>query len=175
MPTTLAPIEPKRREYAVSARVRKALTLLASGEASTQVQACEMASLTPRALAKALKRDSVKQLLQNEIRETLGLSATRAAQKMRALIDSPNQMTAFRASAYSLAVGAGVQPPAAPSTTVNILNAASATGYLIDLTSGPAGFADADLSQISSVGGILVDRPGSALIEHEAGPRRDDQ
>ena len=48
---------------------------------------------------------------------------------MDELLHSPNEMVGFQASRFALAVGAGIQPPARPSTTVNVLGG----GLLIDL------------------------------------------
>jgi hypothetical protein len=118
--------------YGISPRLARTLVLLASGEQKTQIAACAVTGLTTRALQKALRRPNVKQYMIDHIQATLAISATRAATKMRELLDSENGMVSFRAAAYSLATGAGIAPPERPSTTVNILNAGGA-GYVLDL------------------------------------------
>jgi hypothetical protein len=164
------PREKKRRgNYGISPRLAKTLVLLASGEAKTQVDACEVTGLTTRALQKALRRPNVKQYMIDHIQSTLAIGATRAANKMCALLDSDNSMVSFRAAAYTLATGAGVAPPERPGTTVNILNAGAA-GYLIDLRDDHESPADGVTHlSLGPAGGVLEGpRVLPPLIEGEA-------
>jgi len=147
-----------RGPYRVSARLARCLELLASGTCRTQLEACAEAGMTPRALQLAMKRESVRAHLQASIRQSLGLSAQRAARRMHELIDSANQMTAFRASSFALSAGAGVVAPSSSSPGISV-NVSTAVGYVIDLRPqepGPRGRedsinegADADISEIS--------------------------
>jgi hypothetical protein len=99
--------EGKRRgHYQVSARLAKVLTLLASGEAKTQVEACEAAGMTPRALQLAMKKPSVRAYLQQVVMTSLGLSAAKAAKRMDELLHSSNEMVSFNASRFALGAGA---------------------------------------------------------------------
>jgi hypothetical protein len=101
----------RRGPYVLSARLRTALTLLASGEVRTQKEAAAAAEISVRALQKAVRRESVQKWMQDQIMTSLGLSALKAAKRMDELLHSPNEMVGFRASSYALAVRAGVQPP----------------------------------------------------------------
>jgi hypothetical protein len=71
----------RRGAYVVSVRLQRALTMLATGEAKTQKDACEAAGMTPRALSLALKRPSVREYMRTEILASLGVSASRAAHR----------------------------------------------------------------------------------------------
>lgn len=158
----------KRGPYAVSARLQRALTALASGEAKTQIEAAELAGMTARALRLAMKRDSVRAWMKQEIMSSLGVSAFKAAARLDELLRSPNQMVSFRSVQLALGVGAGIVTPAAGSTTVNVL--ATGTGYTIDLR--PAAEKDtpvgpADAAALSEVGGVLL---GSRRAGAESGP-----
>jgi hypothetical protein len=130
--------EPKSRgHYQISARLQRALMLLASGKAKTQHEACKGAGLTPRALQLAMKRPTVQAYMRGAIIESLGISAMRAAKRIDDLLYSDNEMVSFQASRYALATGANIQPSSAPSTQVNIgIGGDLRAGYIIDL-SGP--------------------------------------
>lgn len=151
-----------RGPYRVSARLARCLELLASGTCRTQLEACAQAGMTPRALQLAMKRESVREHLQTSIRQSLGLSAQRAARRMHELIDSENAMAAFRASSFALSAGAGVVAPNANSPGIS-LNVTQNVGYLIDLRPqqpGPRGggalIDEASDAHISAVGGVLL-------------------
>src|SRR5262245_26878668 len=122
-----------RGNYAVSAGIKRALTLLASGAAKTQGEACATAGVTTRALQLAMKRPSTKTWLQSEIMSALGISALKAAKRMDELLHSSNEMVGFQASRFALATGAGVAPPERSGATVSV-NIGVAAGYILDLT-----------------------------------------
>jgi hypothetical protein len=152
-----------RGPYRVSARLARCLELLASGTCRTQLEACAEAGMTPRALQLAMKRESVREHLQASIRQSLGISAQRAARRMHELIDSDNAMAAFRASSFALATGAAIVPPNANSPGIS-LNVTQNVGYLIDLrpqepdSRGGGAPIDGDGdAQISALGGVLLD------------------
>jgi hypothetical protein len=162
--------EPKRRgAYQVSARLQRALTLLASGEAKTQEAAATAAGLTRRALQLALKRPSVRTYMRDEIMMVLGVSAMRAAKRMDELLTSSNEMVSFQASRFALATGAGVAPPdrSAPLVSLNM----QGSGYVIDLRpraerSEPVSPADA--AHLTEAGGVLRGtRRAAPVIEGE--------
>ena len=173
--------EPKRRrgEYSVSPRLQRALQTYADGSATTQQQAADAGGLSLRAFQRALTRQNVRSYIEATVRQTLTTAAPRAARRMAELLTSPNEMVGFRASQFVLATGAGVVAPNANSPGVNINISNTVTpGYVLDLRSNAdrdLPLSAADQAALSPVGGVLVDRPGPALIEHEAGPRRDDQ
>ena len=124
-----------RGHYQISARLQRALMLLASGKAKTQHEACKEAGLTPRALQLAMKRPTVQAFMREAIIELLGISAMRAAKRIDDLLYSNNEMVSFQASRYALATGANIQPPSAPSTHVNIgIGGDLKAGYIIDLS-----------------------------------------
>jgi hypothetical protein len=120
----------RRGHYQVSARLAKVLTLLASGEAKTQVEACAAAGLSPRALQKAMKRPNVRAYLQEVVTRSLGLTAARAAKRMDELLHSTNEMVSFQASRFALGAGAGVTMPERSGPLVNIQ---MGSGFQIDL------------------------------------------
>ena len=156
-----------RGPYRVSARLARCLELLAAGTCKTQQEACDQAGMSTRALQMALKRPAVREHLQATIRQSLGLSASRAARRMHELIDSDNAMAAFRASSFALATGAGVVAPNAATPGISV-NVSTQVGYVIDLRPqepGPRGdgalLDEGDAAHISPVGGVLLDdRPG---------------
>jgi hypothetical protein len=126
------PAERKPRgAYAVSARLAKVLTLLASGK--TQLEACAAVGFTPRALQFALKKQSVKTYMQEVVMHSLGLTAMKAAKRIDELLNSPNEMVAFHSSRYALATGLQIQPPEARSGPVVNIGVMAAAGYVLDL------------------------------------------
>lgn len=119
--------------YAVGARLAKVLTLLASGTAKNQAEACAMAGYTTRALQFALKKASVRVFMQEQVVMSLGLTAMKAAKRVDELLHSPNEMTALGASKFALATGLQIMPPdqrVSPLVAINIQN----PGYVIDLS-----------------------------------------
>lgn len=161
----------KRGSYRVSARLQRALLLLASGEAASIKDAAAAVGMTREAISKALKKVSVQTFMREQIMASLNISAMKAAKRMDELLHSPNEMVGFQASRFALAVGADIQPPARPSTTVNVLGG----GLLIDLRADgerAAPASDADLRLLGPAGGTLMGatRPAPRLIEAEVLP-----
>jgi hypothetical protein len=125
------PAERKQRgAYAVSARLAKVLTLLASGK--TQLEACAAVGFTPRALQFALKKQSVKTYMQQVVMRELGLTGMRAAKRIAELLHSSNEMVAFNASRYALATGLQIAPPDQRGPLVAV-NVDASPGFVIDL------------------------------------------
>src|SRR5215831_8831661 len=133
MSTVEKPTERKKRgSYAVSARLQRALLLLASGQAKTQVEACTQAGITTRALQLALRRESVRKFMVEQIMGSLSISAMKAAKVLDDLmVGSSNEMVRYHSARHALATAFGIAPPSKPGVAVNIH--APGAGYLIDL------------------------------------------
>ena len=164
LPATEKP-EPKRRrsEYAISPRLQRALQAYADGSATTQQQAADAGGLSLRAFQRALTRQNVRGWIGATVRQTLTTAAPRAAQRMVALLQSPNEMVSYRSASFVLATGSGTVMPNANSPGISV-NVSTSVGYIVDLRGPDRGSAvidEADQAAMSPVGGVLLDdRPG---------------
>jgi hypothetical protein len=110
----------------ITARVRRAVDLMASGKCKTIVEAAEQVGLARESLGRAL---AIEHMRQRAIR-TIAQAAGRAAEVKAELLDCGDSMARDRASSFVLQT-AGIGPATAPSVNINLEMRA---GYVIDLS-----------------------------------------
>jgi hypothetical protein len=158
----LVPAKKVRGPYRLSPRLLKVIELLATNECSSISAACDAAGFERRSFYYAMKRKPVRRFLEERTRAVLGVSQARASERMRELMESENQMTAFNASRFVLGV-AGHAPAERPAVSVNL---DFRPGYIVDLGGG---------NRISPMpaGGAVIDATGEVADLDDRRPKVD--
>jgi hypothetical protein len=120
---------PKR----ISAKVRRAIDLMVSGECKKICDAAEKVGLARESLSRALSTPHVAEHLRQQTARRLAIAAARAGSTKVELLDSDSEIVRDRASTFVLGL-AGIAPASTPSVSLNIEVKA---GYVIDLSDGP--------------------------------------
>ena len=128
-----APAEPIDKQRRISAKIRRACDLLASGKAKTQLEAAVAVGLTRETLCRNLAQPHVAEYIRMRAVRTIAMAAGRAAEVKAELLDCADNMVRDRASSFVLGT-AGIGPATAPALNFNIEIKA---GYVIDLTDEP--------------------------------------
>ena len=130
-PTTAAakPVQERR----VSPRLAEVVRLLLTGECKTQRAAAKRVGMNVTHLSEALRKPHVRVFIERRTRETIANGTLRASARLLELIDASSEHVSLDASKHMLALN-GYQPPAGPTTLVNINVSA---GYVIDLSDDP--------------------------------------
>jgi hypothetical protein len=123
------PTEPIDKQLRITARVRRAIDLMARGECKQITEAAEKVGLARESLGRALAKPHVVEYMRQRALRTIQMAAARAAEVKAELLDCSDSM-ADRASTFVLGT-AGIGPATAPALSVNIEIKA---GYVIDLT-----------------------------------------
>ena len=123
-PAVAAP--PKR----ISAKVRRAVDLMVSGDCKKICDAAEKVGLARESLSRALSTPHVAEHLRQQTARRLAIAAARAGSTKVELLDSDSEIVRDRASTFVLGL-AGIAPASTPSVSLNIEIKA---GYVIDLT-----------------------------------------
>jgi hypothetical protein len=124
------PAEPLDKKLRISAKIRRAIALLAQGECKTIKEAAERSGLPRESLSRALGRPHVVEYMRQRAVRTIQMAAGRAAEVKAELLDCGDSMARDRSSTFVLAV-AGIAPATTPGLAVNIEIKA---GYVIDLS-----------------------------------------
>jgi hypothetical protein len=117
----------------ITAKVRRAVELMASGKCKTIVEAAEQVGLARESLGRALAKPHVIEHMRNRAIRTIAQAAGRAAEVKAELLDSPDSMARDRSSTFILGT-AGIGPATAPNLSINVEMKA---GWVIDLTDDP--------------------------------------
>jgi hypothetical protein len=128
------PTEPIDKQLRITAKVRRAIDLLARGECKQITEAAANVGLARESLGRALAKPHVIEHMRQRAVRTIQMAAARAAEVKAELLDCGDSMARDRASTFVLGT-AGIGPATAPSLSVNIDIKA---GYVIDLTDEPA-------------------------------------
>jgi hypothetical protein len=121
------------RERRVSKRIAEAVRLLLTGECKTHKAAAERVGMNYTHLCEALRKPHVRVFIERRTRETISDGTLRASARLAELLDASSEHVSLDASKHMLALN-GYQPPAGPTTQVNINIRA---GYVIDLSDDP--------------------------------------
>jgi hypothetical protein len=124
------PVEPIDKALRISAKVRRAIELLATGKCKTQLEAAEAIGITRETLCRSLAKPHIIEHLRQRAVRTIAMAAGRAAEVKVELLDGPDSMVRDRSSTFILAT-AGIGPQ--PAGSIN-LNVEIKAGYVIDLT-----------------------------------------
>jgi hypothetical protein len=124
------PAEPIDKQLRITAKVRRAIDLLARGECKTIVEAAEKVGLARESLGRALAKPHVIEHMRQRAIRTIAHGAARAAEVKAELLDCGDSMARDRASTFILGT-AGIGPATAPNLSLNIEIKA---GYVIDLS-----------------------------------------
>jgi hypothetical protein len=124
------PAEPLDKKLRITAKVRRAIDLMARGECKQIKEAAEKAGLARESLSRALGRPHVVEYMRQRAVRTIQMAAGRAAEVKAELLDCGDSMARDRASTFVLGT-AGIGPATAPSLSINLEIRA---GYVIDLS-----------------------------------------
>jgi len=127
------PAEPIDKQLRITAKVRRAIDLMATGECKLIKDAAEKVGLARESLGRALAKPHVIEHMRQRALRTLSLAVPRAAEVKAELLDSGDSMARDRASTFVLGL-ADIAPASAPSLSLNLEIKA---GYVIDLTPDP--------------------------------------
>jgi hypothetical protein len=125
--------EPSPNARRIGAKVRRAIELMASGDAKTITDAAAKVGLARESLSRALDKPHVQDYGQQKARRTISLAAARAAQVKAELLDSNDSIARDRSSSFILGV-AGIAPATTPGIALNI---EAKAGYVILLADDP--------------------------------------
>jgi hypothetical protein len=139
------PTEPIDKALRISAKVRRAIELLATGKCKTQLEAAEAVGLTRETLCRSLAKPHIIEHLRQRAVRTIAMAAGRAAEVKTELLDCADNMVRDRSSSFILGV-AGIAPASTPGVAFNIEIKA---GYVIDLTDDPRPGADGGMRIVS--------------------------
>jgi hypothetical protein len=126
------PAGPHKR---ISAKVRRAIDAMVSGDCKKISEAAEKVGLARESLSRALSTPHVAQHLREKVLRHLAIAAARACAVKGELLDSDSEIARDRASSFILGL-AGIQPATSPSLNINLEVKA---GYVIDLSDEPRG------------------------------------
>jgi hypothetical protein len=124
------PAEPIDKQLRITAKVRRAIDLMATGDCKLIVDAAAKVGLARESLSRALAKPHVIEHMRQRALRTIQMAAARAAEVKTELLDCGDSMARDRASTFVLGT-AGIGPAMAPSLSVNIEFKA---GYVIDLS-----------------------------------------
>jgi hypothetical protein len=124
------PAGPQKR---ISAKVRRAIDAMVSGDCKQIKEAAEKVGLARESLSRALSTPHVAEHLRQKVIRHLAIAAARAGAVKVDLLDSDSEIARDRASTFVLGL-ADIAPATAPSVSLNIEMKA---GYIIDLTDDP--------------------------------------
>lgn len=127
------PTEPIDKQLRITAKVRRAIDLMARGECKTILEAAAKVGLARESLGRALAKPHVVEHMRQRAVRTIQMAAARAAEVKAELLDCGDSMARDRASTFVLGT-AGIGPTTAPSLSVNIEMRA---GYVLDLRDDP--------------------------------------
>ncbi len=127
------PAEPVDKQRRISAKIRLACDLLASGKCKTQLDAAAEVGLTRETLCRNLAKPHVAEYIRMRAVRTIAMAAGRAAEVKAELLDCADNMVRDRSSTFVLGT-AGIGPTTSSSINLNIEVKA---GYVIDLTDAP--------------------------------------
>src|ERR1700730_9733189 len=127
------PAEPIDKALRITARVRRAVDLLATGKCKTQTEAAETVGLCRESLHRALRKPHILEFMRQRAVHTIAMAAGRAAEVKAELLDCPDSMVRDRSSTFVLGV-AGIAPATSPSVNINLEIKA---GYVIDISEAP--------------------------------------
>jgi hypothetical protein len=125
------PAGPQKR---ISARVRRAIDAMVSGDCKKISEAAEKVGLARESLSRALSTPHVAQHLREKVLRHLAILAARAGAVKGELLDSDSEIARDRASTFVLGL-AGIQPAATPTVSLNLDIRA---GYIIDISPDPS-------------------------------------
>jgi hypothetical protein len=114
----------------ITAKVRRAVELMASGKCKTIVEAAEQVGLARESLGRALAKPHVIEHMRQRAIRTIAQAAGRAAEVKTELLDCGDSMARDKASTFILGT-AGIGPATAPNLSINLEMKA---GYVIDLS-----------------------------------------
>ena len=121
------PAEPPDKQLRITARVRRAVELIATGKCKTIVEAAEQVGLARESLSRALAKPHIIEHMRQRAIRTIA----QAAEVKAELLDCGDSMARDRASTFVLGT-AGIGPATAPALSINLEMRA---GYVIDLSS----------------------------------------
>jgi hypothetical protein len=124
------PAEPLDKQLRITARVRRAVDLMATGECKLIKDAAEKVGLARESLGRALAKPHVIEHMRQRAIRTIAQAAGRAAEVKAELLDCGDSMARDSASSFILGT-AGIGPATAPSLSINLEMRA---GYVIDLS-----------------------------------------
>jgi hypothetical protein len=127
------PAEPIDKQLRITAKVRRAIDLMATGECKLMKEAAEKVGLARESLGRAFAKPHVIEHMRQRALRTLSLAVPRAAEVKAELLDSGDSMARDRASTFVLGL-ADIAPASAPSLSLNLEIKA---GYVIDLSADP--------------------------------------
>lgn len=152
-PTALAavkagpPVEPIDKTRRIPEKTRRAIELLATGKAKTQLEAAEAVGLTRETLCRNLSKPHILEHMRQRAVRTIAMAAGRAAEVKAELLDCGDNMVRDRSSTFVLGI-AGIAPATTPGVAFNIEIKA---GYVIDLTDDPRPGADGGMRIVSPI------------------------
>jgi hypothetical protein len=115
----------------ITARVRRAIDLMATGQSKTITETAEKVGMARESLGRALAKPHVVEHMRLRALRTIQMAAGRAAEVKAELLDCGDSVARDRASTFVLGT-AGIGPATAPALGVNPEIRA---GYVIILTS----------------------------------------
>jgi hypothetical protein len=124
------PAAPLDKALRITAKVRRAVDLMATGECKKITEAAERVGLARESLSRALAKPHVIEHMRQRAIRTIAQAAGRAAEVKAELLDCGDSMARDRASTFVLGT-AGIGPATAPNLSVNLEIKA---GYVIDLS-----------------------------------------
>jgi hypothetical protein len=124
------PAGPHKR---ISAKVRRAIDAMVSGDCKKISEAAEKVGLARESLSRALSTPHFAQHLRDKVLRHLAIAAARAGAVKGELLDSPSEIARDRVSSFVLGL-AGIQPAATPTVSLNLEIRA---GYVIDPSDDP--------------------------------------
>jgi hypothetical protein len=127
----------------ITARVRRAIDLMATGQCKTITETAEKVGMARESLGRALAKPHVIEHRRQRALRTIQMAAGRAAEVKVELLDGSDSNVRDKAASFVLQT-AGIGPATAPNLSVNIEMRA---GY-VTVYSPPA--IDADLDQDSA-------------------------
>lgn len=137
--------EPVDKQRRISAKVRRACDLLASGKAKTQLEPGEQVGLSRETISRNLAKPHVAEYIRQRAVRTIAMAAARAAEVKAELLDCADNMVRDRSSTFVLAT-AGIGPDTSSSINFNVEIKA---GYVLDLRDDPRPGADSGMRIIS--------------------------
>jgi hypothetical protein len=127
------PAAPIDKQLRITAKVRRAIDLMATGDCKKICEAAEKVGLARESLGRALAKPHVIEHMRQRAIRTIAQGAARAAEVKAELLDCGDSMARDRASTFVLGT-AGIGPATAPNLSINLEIKA---GYVIDLSDGP--------------------------------------
>jgi hypothetical protein len=124
------PAEPVDKQLRITAKVRRAIDLMATGQCRQITEAAEKVGLARESLGRALAKPHIVEHMRQRAIRTIAQAAARAAEVKGELLDCGDSMARDRASTFVLGT-AGIGPATAPALSLNIEIRA---GYVIDLS-----------------------------------------